>query len=397
MPTPPKKYKLVLKTVYIWIMSLFLTAILAFGLKGIESLFSEDSLPVNLVDSFKGDWYINTFFSFQNLNNPQGLGDSAIEIIDIKDTYSSRDSIICVIEKVRSLHPRLICVDFMFSQSTSYDSAQSVRLEEYFNRIKHDTPLVFTGYKGLSDSVSSSFFVKSLNLDIALADFTGFSRYVPYIDSIPRISAYIAQKSGINLSRIPSPMVTNYRNKEFGKLTIRDGNDVVYYIRRPIIENKIVLIGQNDTPDDIHTTPFIINNKKQITGLEEIAYEVSSVLSPFSKTFSPIRSPYVSMTWGYNICLFVLLFSIYIILLHIMKRLNNDGLKLLLKPILLITAEFTLIFICFEITKRTCQIPNVVLFATSLLFVEFAFEFSIYSEKYIKNLFRNIKNNHNQS
>ncbi len=392
MPKQKKTYKVVLKTVYIWIMSLILTAILAFGLKGIESLFSEDSLLVNLVDSFKGDWYINTFFSFQNLNASPGSGDSAIEIIDIKDTYSSRDSIICVIEKARSLHPRLICVDFMFSQSTSYDSAQSVRLKEYFSRIRHDTPLVFIGYKGQSDSVSSSFFVKSLNLDIALADFTGFSKYVPYIDSIPRISAYIAQKSGINLSRIPSPMVTNYRNKEFGKVTIRDGKDIDY-IRRSVIENKIVLIGQKDTPDDIHTTPFIINGTKQITGIEEIAYEVSSVLSSSSKTFSPIRSPYVSMTWGYNICLFVLLFSIYIILLHIIKRIKNDELKLLLKPILLITAEFTLIFICFEITKRTCQIPNVVLFATSLLFVEFAYEFSIYSEKYIKKFFLDTKNN----
>lgn len=380
-----KHSKTILKFGTIWLISLCVPSLLAFVLKVGESYLSEDSLLVSLVDSFKGDWYINTFFSFVNLNNPTAPDDSAIQIVDLKDSFVSRNDIAYVLEKVSSLHPRLICVDFIFRQSTSYDSAQNASLVECVNRIKKESPLVFVGYKGLSNSVTKSFFADSLNLELALTDFIGFSKYTPYVDNMPRISAFIAQQLEADLSSLPSSMVVNYRNKEFASVPVRDKDDVDYFISETLIKNKIVIIGQKDTTDDLLTTPFLINGRKQIAGIEEIAFEVSSILSYFNGTDNTTCKPYLHMSWKWSIILYISLFSIYILILHIIHfLLKREILNLLVKPILLLAIEIGLVCICFQITLHTCQIPNVVLFATSLLFVDFAYELSHYFIKKIK-------------
>jgi len=368
-----------------WIIVIIIAAILstvaALGLKGVISFFPKDSLVVSLIDSINEEWYMNTFFSDRNSSGVIDRDMSGIVIVDVKDEYSSRDSIALVIRKIASLSPKIICIDFLFPKSESYDIEKNNYLFNTLKQIKDSTNIVVVGYKGFAEDISHSFFMDSLKIEYGLSDFPSFNQYSPYIaDSIPRISAKIAQMTGIDINDFTLPMTINYGNKDFMRIPVKDGLDVL----RGNLTNKIVLLGQYNTPEDVHASPFIINGRKQISGIEEIAYEISSLTASMESPDYYIRCPYKYLsTWG-NMLLYCALVLIYVsFLVLIMKAFNNKYLLLLLKPILLILAEYIMIKCCFEYTAHMMQIPNIVLFASSLPFVGLAYDLSIVLTKKI--------------
>ena len=303
------------------LMTIIFSTLLAIGIHCFASLFNEETLIAKLLNDAREEWYMNTFFSEKNCK-PAVEDNSDIVILDLKDSYCSRDNIAEIIKKTASFKPRLICVDFNFRDSESYDRKQSDILKKTIEEYKDSVKLVFVAYKNNDDPIARSFFVDSLSVECGLSNFPSFYKYIPYIeDSLPRITTVVAKELGINIDSISNPLVINYSRKEFDNRAIEDHETVEENIRKTLY-NKIVLIGQNDASDDIHTAPFIIKDGKEIPGIELIAYELSS-LTNLSGEENEFRHPYEYLPFFYNILIYIIALLIYVVILNRLYLFNK--------------------------------------------------------------------------
>ena len=372
-------FHLTLKDVAYIMSAVISCTILAIILRGIATFFPEDALVSNLLNDVKKEWYMSTFFSEHNYSEAQ-LDSSNIVILDVGDSYSSRENIAEIIRKTAKVKPQIICVDFLFLNSESYDVKQNNTLCQAIAECKDSVKMVFAAYKRLDESITKSFFMDSLSLEFGLSNFSSFYEFIPYInDTIPRITTVLAKGLGINVDNLPNPLVINYRRKDFDNRFIGDREDIDNNIRENLT-GKIVLIGQNDVPDDIHLAPFVIKDGKDIPGIEIIAYELSSLVNQFEKA-STYRHPYTYLSTWHNVTLYFFALIIYIIVLNRIYLLNKDNyipLFHFFKIVWLFFAEFVIISLCFCITATYFFIPNIVLFTVSLLYVEPLYEVSVF-------------------
>ena len=403
------------KIFWSWLWTLALSLIIVLIIV-IVSRISEDSLIVNMIGTFNKEWYLDTFFSVNNASDIDDKIDDVddVVIVDLVDSFSSRKDIANVIKTVSLYKPKVICVDFTFAKSESYDKGQTEMLWKTISAIKDTIAIVFVDYKGISKSFRKNYMIDSLDLEYGLCDFdfNDFYMYRKLIyDSIPNISALVAQKAGVNLNFLPEPMVINFRNKEIVQNAVEDSAHMLSVITPEYVKNKIVFIGQCSNPNDIYKTPFTINGKKQISGIEEIAFEVTSLISILDDRNNKHRHPYIYMSITCNIFLFVGLFTIYFLFLEgiywllktmaVIRRpkllnkkmydvgsfLINKVVVFIIKSFLLLLVEWILFKICFFITASIFYIPNVAFLATSFLFADNAFQLSLnktnsYYEKY---------------
>ena len=214
----------------------------------------------------------------------------------------------------------------------------------------------------------------SLLLDYGLSDFYGFYQYVPYIsDTIPRISTKVAEMMGVDVKNMPHPLVINYRNKEFRRRAVIDSLDLDYSIRG--MKDKIVLVGKYNAMEDIHNTPFLINGLHQISGIEIIAFEISSLMSYAKKERSLERYPYTILNtlWTFIIGFLVSLAYVFFLRKIILSPLSKP-LITITKTVYLIATEIFIVFICFAITEAYMIIPSILFFVTSIIFVDVLLE-----------------------
>lgn len=367
------------KDVAYCLLTILFSTLLAIVIHSFASLFNEETLIADLLNDAKEEWYMNTFFSEKNCKGAAG-DNSDIVILDVKDSYSSRDKIAEIIKKTASFKPRLICVDFIFRDSESYDRKQSDILKKTIEEYKDSVKLVFVAYKNIDDPITRSFFVDSLSIECGLSNFPSFYKYIPYVeDSLPRITTVVAKELGINIDSIPNPLVINYSRKEFDSRVIEDRKTIKDNIRKTLY-NKIVLIGQNDASDDIHTAPFLIKDGKEIPGIELIAYELSS-LTNLSGEDNEYRHPYTYLPFCYNILIYIIALLIYVVFLNRLYLYNKEKtipLFILVKTIWLFVSVFGIIQFCFYFTNESYYIPNIVLLTVSILYVEPFYELSMY-------------------
>lgn len=368
-----------LKDVKCCMLTVVFCTFLAIILRGIATFFSEDSLVSSLLNDVKKEWYMGVFFSENNYSEAR-LDSSDIVILDVGDSYSSRENIAEIIRKTAEVKPKIICVDFLFLNPDNYDVKQNNTLCQAIAECKDSVKMVFAAYKNLEDSIEKSFFVDSLSLKYGLSNFSSFYEFKPYInDTIPRLTTVLAKECGIEIENLPNPLVINYRKKEFDNRFIGDRRELNKRIRGNL-KDKIVLIGQNDAPDDIHLAPFVIKDGKDIPGIEIIAYELSSLTNQYEEA-STYRHPYTYLSTWANVALYFVAIIIYIFVLnriYLLNRNNYIPLFLLLKIVWLFLAELTIISLCFCITAKYFLIPNIVLFTVSLLYVEPVYEVLVY-------------------
>lgn len=337
-------------------------------------LFPEGGLVSTMITSFKEDWYINSFYNEINNSKDAVVGDEDIVIIDIKDSYSSRKHIADVLRTISRQKPQIICLDFLFNANDSYDNNQSHYLFNTLKEIKDSTKIAVLSYKGNNEEIAQSFFMDSLSLENGLSDFYGYYHFIPYVsDSIPRISTKIAEMIGINVHSIPYSLVVNYRNKEFRRRVVRDSLDLDNSIKG--LKDKIVLVGKYNDIEDVHDTPFLINGIKQLSGIEIIAYELSSLLSYSKNERKTELYPYVMIP-----VIWTFLFGFIVSLAYVfyLKMILNSSLDkiiiIFVKTLYLVVAELFIVFLCFAITEAYMIIPNILFFVTSVLFVDFLTE-----------------------
>lgn len=349
----------------------FLSQILALGLVFyFLPLFPEGGLVHTMITSFKEDWYINSFFTDINYSKKTVPGDDDIVIIDIKDPFTSRKHIAEVLRTISHQKPQVICVDFAFYSNESYVEEQSQYLLETLREIKDSTKIAVVSYKGNNEEITHSFFMDSLQIDFGLSDFLGYYKFVPYVsDTIPRITTKVAEMIGIDVRNMPNPIVVNYRNKEFRRRVVKDSLDLDYSIRK--LKDKIVLVGKYNDIEDMHDTPFLVNGINQLSGIEILAYELSSLLSYSKNEKSLERYPYIilSVVWTFIFGFLASLAYVFFLRLILVSSLSKPVITII-KALYLIATELFIIFYCFAITEAYLIIPNILFFVTSIIFVD---------------------------
>ena len=358
------------------IAATLVTLPITFLLQVVISCMCENSLLAELVSNVNEEWYMNTFFSGKN-SSPSNQPDSTIYILDIEDCYSSREDIAEVIWAVAAQKPRLICLDMIFPEGQSYDEKMSQHLLDTISIVSQTTPFVVASYLGNESEVSHSYFTDSLNLEHGLSDFLGFQRFTPSIEGHLRISAKVAQMAGVNIDLLPKDLVINYKEKTIGQQPISDREDLDFL---PSLMGKIVLIGQRNSPDDMHSTPFLIDQHLQMTGIDIVAYEISSMLADCNLPDYDFFRPYTFCNTAQNFLFFMMMSLLLNLCYHFIRLLmkNHQIWLQWLKFILLIFAEYLIIKACFLLTDWLFIIPNIVLFMLSVLLVEPIYETTYY-------------------
>lgn len=351
-------------------------------------LLNSRPLFSTVVNSINNEWYINTFFSHNNTVISEPGHPNDITIVTVSDSFSSRKDIASVIRSVAAQKPKIICVDFFFHDNNSYDKTQNDSLQSAIADIKDSVTLVFVGFKGNNDYFSHSYFTKALELQYGASDFGGFGEYVRYFDGVPRISLKLSALLGVDTSALPKRFITNYKKKNFDGINIYN-HTRLDTIPKIVDHDDIVLIGQSNSPYDLHTAPFTIKGNHKISGIEIIAYELSSILS-YSNNLKSFDTeyPYMFLSFGCNALLYLLLSSLYVALINLLLFLNVQikkkkkikakisNLNLFISPILFLFIEGLLILMCFRITTYCFFIPNISLLVASLIFVDPAFKIS---------------------
>ena len=192
--------------------------------------------------------------------------------------------------------------------------------------------------------------------------------------------------AGMNSDLLSKDIVINYREKIFRQIPIFEKDDLAHL---PDLKDKILLVGQRNVPDDMHTTPFLIDQKRQIPGIDIVAYEVSSLLADNRSPQYGLFRHYQFCGTGLNILLFMLMSLIFILPYHFLRKLldNHQIWLQWVKFVLLILTEYFIIKASFYFTDWSFQIPNLVLFILSTLLVEPIYETTYYlTHKYINTL-----------
>lgn len=346
--------------------------------------FNKNKALVSLfINTINYDSYLNTFYTYYNTHDEIPYQPENIIIVDVKNSFSSRNNIADVLESLAAQKPRLILVDFFFENNDSYDIFQNEALQKSIANIKDSVELVFVGHLNKKGVFEKSFFAKSLDLQFGASNFCGFREYVKYYQGKPRIAIKMAALLGADTGNIPRHFITNYRTKKIKQLPVSDslGLDTLSSINH----NDVVLIGQTSSPYDIKRPPFAVNKEKDyLSGIETIAYELSSILAYDEKAKSNYEYPYTpSVMWSIIIYLFFsFLYSIaYVrsdILMDKIKRKKIISLPYkiissfspIVSPVLLLFVEFLVVVSCFFVTAHFFSIPNISLLIASFVFVE---------------------------
>lgn len=343
-------------------------------------LVFNDSIISKFVTSFNRQTYVNCFYSHIDSKLKESIveDESDIVIVNICDSYSSRSNIANVLNILSTTNPKLVLVDFSFSNSQTYDSLGTDSLYNAIKTLNDSTKLVVIAESN-NGLICQSFFMDSLDVEYGLSDFVSYYDYVPYMyDSIPRITTRAAELLGVDIGGFPYPMAINYSHRIIKNKPI-DCDDVAQTQLVPdSITDKVVLFGQMDRGRDLHTVPFPIGGDNNIYGLNLIGLELSTLLTAIDGSKDKVRLPLRYLSFVKNALCYIILVLIYSAFLVVFRSLvNNRFILFFLKPVFLLLFQSFLIFVCFIITEKWNLIPDVGLFVLSLPFVNIFFDSQI--------------------
>lgn len=379
-----KKWLKILVTGYI--IGLFLAWLFYYVVLGM--FFSPASLGHDLAFSFDKQWYMNTFFDRINKTSLPSPSNN-IEIFDISDDYFTRGNFADVIKRIAEKRPKAIGVDVLFLSEKNHPSEQNQKLLEVMDSLKDSVTIVMSAYLKSDGQILHSYFTERLGLKYGFVNQNGFSDYTPYYKldkSKPRFSTAIAESAGVCLVEMPDSFFTNYRLKSFSPMTI-DSSTNMDYVLDIINENSIVLLGQC-SPTDILYTPFTLDyGWRQMYGIENIAYQLSTIMSIDNKNESEFYQPYLRFNTLQNWAVIIMFsFLFYIFVISFTTAFKKTFIKLgekaklrfkrkgainkivmclndvILESIILFLSEYAVVSLIFYITDEYRRVPDLVFF-----------------------------------
>lgn len=339
------------------------------------------------ISGFDETYYLKCFYDIHNKGTRAMPESDAIRVIDIGE-YQSRSEIAEIIGKVAECRPAIIGFDvFMASNGELKDDASQKVLDALsLVECPFVSPCVFDDnvqkwqYPFYKDSVirDSFLYASPLAFDM-LGSYETLDPRSPVNTMAYSIVANYSKIKGLDEPRFEG-MALNYRNKEF--FTISRLEDIV----PEDFEGKIVLIGDCKDYRDIRTTPFRIMGSNSLPGVVNIGYTVNSLLcrrdycddNGFSPSRRRYNQPYRKLNVAINLAISYIMCFILSIIIALFSSRNVESFGkfkrtgfIILSFLSILAAEVIMVILCFSVfTSTFLIIPDILLFLTSLLFVD---------------------------
>ena len=263
-------------------------------------LFPGEKLASKLF-GIEEDFYLKYFYSIINYpdvdfyNYDKTL--DYVKIVDLHNYRNRRDQSI-ILEKIYDYKPRIIGVDVFYDDNPDLNDSVNSMLKKTVNRIKDKTVFICT-YKNIDENSKIvetiyPFFYSSSNKDsffMASSRMSGFFDYYQSNDSsilnkttsspvLPRICYAIVKHSGLKMNDYDGKdFYINYSKKNPSEFIISDTSE----IHKDNIEDKIVLVGDLAETKDLYKLPIKFGKQDFISGVEDIAYRIISLIQTDEK------------------------------------------------------------------------------------------------------------------
>ena len=357
----------------------------------------------NVVGEFVGlneNFYLKYYYNILNheffLGRSYNVPDSIV-IVNIQK-YRNRKDFARILEKVYNLNPRVIGVDIFFRRNPDVIDTVNDRLIRTIKKVG-DKTIFPCNYSTNADGViyTEYPFFKNIegvdNIIYASPLAHEFYGYYKFDDSsiinkssdspvLPTMSMAIAQQSKMSVVNTSVDFYVNYTKKDFSQIIIDDTMD----LRLSRIQDKIVLIGDMSEIKDMTVLPFRFGNKRDISGIENIAYSLINLIQYDRASLDcPMRFiGFKDWPQVYSIILSFILVLISCIIINWYndkkeKMLINNKLRasffVLLYPGVFIIVEFIIVVLNYAITYMTNTIPDLFLCMVSLAVIGVSNEF----------------------
>lgn len=332
------------------------------------------------------NFYLKYYYDIVNGKDADGrvftVPDS-LTIINLQN-YRNRYDIARILEKVYDYNPRVIGLDVFFNSNPDIQEDVNLELINVLRKVQDKIVIpcnYSTDEKGVISTVYPFFYNEEGLEELVYAspvshDFYGYYKYddssIKNKDTLspvlPRMSYAIAQTAGKTLQDYSRNFYINYSKKDLSQIIQNDTSD----IRPSVIQDRVVLIGDMSEIKDMTRLPFRFGRKKEISGIEDIAY--SFICLTENKRFTAGENMrfrgFTDWPIGVNVILsFILAFVFSFfhrrykrgIVISLRNKKSNAFVLTLFQPLLFLLAEALTIVVCFFITFYTNALPDLFL------------------------------------
>lgn len=356
------------------------TAMLMLRLLGVSAM--------SYYSGFDDTFYLKCYYDLHNRSTASIPESEDIVIFDISDC-KTRVEIATTLKQISDFNPAVICLDIFMPDDSERDVESDKECLEVLSSIQCNiiSPCLYD--ETMSQWLNPFYreFLSSSNFSYAspvtFGMFEQFSKEDPRSPENTMAYAVAETFSDLNGTGIPRDLkgfCINYRNKEFFPYSNIENLD------RETVEGKIVIVGGCKDYQDVHTLPFRIKASNRLPGVVNIAYTINSLISTKQycreKGYGFLRKSYnqpykkcstgVDITISYILCLMVAI---------VMFAFQNHFEKLqgkwrrfawtLVSVFAILLFETMAVILSFEFFTTVCMlVPNLLLFVTSILFVD---------------------------
>lgn len=346
---------------------------------------------VSVLFGVSENFYLKYYYDIVNLFEP-GVATTPDSLIIFNiQNYRNRADLAKIINKIYECEPAVIGVDAYLNDSPDIIKEINSELLEVINKTKDKTIYSCkpsSDEHGLKIILFPFFYKHSFLKDASYTSSIGQGFYDYYLQDdttsyinnnskLSKISYEIAKQSGKNIHQYKHKFYINYSYKDFSAITFSDTLEITPYI----MKNRIILIGDVSEQKDMATMPFNFGEKEEISGVENVAYAVLSLIENQDPN-KRVRARYIGFQ-DFSIFISILislllacLFSFLDIEYEKSRRLAIEEQKkyksitlTLLKPVLFIIIQVSVILFFYCLTFWTNKIPDLFLSMISISLV----------------------------
>ncbi len=293
-----------------------------------------------------------------------------IFMLDIPDSIT-RDSIASIIEDVIEYGPKVVGIDVIFKANNDRnDSILVSKIHDYADKIV------------LAQVVDNDKFKPNLfeedkfSQNFGIVNSYDFENYNPESDCYKvngkdyyHFAYEISKRFNPYLNKHFDQFYINYSNTELSNTDVDNFYNDPHDINESRIRDKIVLIGNSESPFDIHPMPFTIQGKMTMSGIYRHAYAINSLIS------NDVAMKRVSLGSCKNILWYLLMSFVYSLIYVWLtdkkcKFIHEHEIAIkVIRPILLFLFVPILLLSCYWLTKFGRIVPNVVLFLITVFVI----------------------------
>lgn len=312
--------------------------------------------------------YLHDYYEKKNQSNSHYENADDIYILCADDTIA-RDSLAKIIETVFDYSPKVVGIDILFKDNKDGRDKNLIKsIRNHSDSIVLAQVIDDDGYffPNLLDEEDSLQFGIVNSYDIL--EFPD-SFYSVNNKQYRHFAYEISKKYLPDLAIDSKVFLINFSNTHFTNTDVDNFLNDPDSVKTRHIEGKIVLIGNSDSPFDIHPMPFMVDGQTALSGIERHAYAINSLIS---QEHSLKR---LSVCSGQNVLFYILIILLYSFLYVILvdkqfKYVREfESALTIIRPLVLLIIVPLLLYGVYIYTEFGNIIPNMVPFLISVFVI----------------------------